>query len=167
MHTMPIFSQRERSSRPSRMHHRKGKNGSSGNAAVGKSIGRRESGMEAMTKLRYLNKKPLCLQYNVPTSYGRKHYAPGAKRREQSFIVVILCGIARLMQWAAVEFQQAAVDFLVKPAHELFPDELPNQCFQSSFYRSPLQLKKRPGKRAIVRRSDVSRMLQSLDTKIF
>lgn len=43
---------RERSSRPSRMHHRKGKNGSSGNAAVGKSIGRRESGMEAMTKLR-------------------------------------------------------------------------------------------------------------------
>uniref|UniRef100_A0A1I7T899 Response regulatory domain-containing protein n=1 Tax=Caenorhabditis tropicalis TaxID=1561998 RepID=A0A1I7T899_9PELO len=159
MHTMPVFSPRER---PSRMHHRKGKNGSSGTAAVGKSIGRRESGMEAMA--RYLNKKPLCLQYNVPNStYARKHYAPGAKRKEQSFIVVILCGIARLMQWAAVGFQQAAVDFLVKPAHELFPDEFPEQCFQSSFYRNPIQMRKRPVKRAIVRRTDVSRMLQSIN----
>lgn len=38
------------------------------------------------------------------------------------------------MQWAAVEFQQAAVDFLVKPAHELFPDELPNQYVE--FFRA-------------------------------
>ncbi|ULT86248.1 hypothetical protein L3Y34_006139 [Caenorhabditis briggsae] len=149
------------------MHHRKGKNGSSNcNAAVGKSIGRRESGMEAMARkfVRYLNKKPLCLQYNVPNSaYARKHFAAGVKRKEQSFIVVILCGIARLMQWAAVGIQQATVDFLLKPAHELFPDEFPEQCFQSSFYRNPIQLRKRPVKRAIVRRSDVSRMLHSIN----
>lgn len=94
--------------------------------------------------LRYLNKKPLCLQYNVPNSaYARRHSTSGSKRKErkldgrgltstdsqlsESFIVVILCGIARLVQWAAVGFQQAAVDFLVKPAHELFPDEFQNQ----------------------------------------
>ncbi|CAI2353285.1 unnamed protein product [Caenorhabditis sp. 36 PRJEB53466] len=163
MHTKAAFSQRDRSSR---MHHRKQKNGNA--AAVGKSIGRRESGMEAMARLRYLNKKPLCLQYNVPNSaYARRHSAQGTKRKEQSFIVVILCGIAKLVQWAAVGFQQAAVDFLVKPAHELFPDEFPNQCFQTNFYRNPIQLRKKPAKRAIVRRTDVSRMLQSIDNKYF
>ncbi|CAD6197072.1 unnamed protein product [Caenorhabditis auriculariae] len=142
------------------MHHRKQKNTSHGN--VGKSIGRKESGIEAMARLRYLNKKPLCLQYNVQNSYYAKrnaHYS--VKRREQSFIVVIFYGICKLVQWAVATAQKAAVDFLTKPAHELFPFVPEDgETSEGSLPTESAQITKKKLKRSNAMRRDVARMLQ-------
>ncbi|CAB3396537.1 unnamed protein product [Caenorhabditis bovis] len=146
------------------MHHRKQKSSANTFGALGKSVARKENGMETMAKLRYLNKKPLCLQYNFASSsnYARK-YSPHAKRREQSFLVVILHGLCRLVQWAAKNLQKATVDFLVKPAHELYPVQNPNALNNFIQNETRQQLKRKPQKRTSFRRSDLARMMSSID----
>ncbi|PAV60528.1 hypothetical protein WR25_25537 [Diploscapter pachys] len=106
-----------------------------------------------MSKLRYLNKKPLCLQYAITNpSYARKHHYSGSKRKEPSFIMIILIGLCRLVVWLVVNAHKSLLDFLLKPADELFPSEY--DCRQESHnvtYPTPIPIR-RPRRCGLMRR---------------
>ncbi|CAJ0960679.1 unnamed protein product, partial [Mesorhabditis belari] len=74
------------------------------------------NGSNAETKrLRFLNKKPLCLQYNLAA--GRKALAK-AKRREPSLVYAFVVGAVSLMKWILETAQREVTDFLLKPVDE-------------------------------------------------
>ncbi|CAI4225149.1 unnamed protein product [Auanema sp. JU1783] len=100
------------------MHHRRQKTVSSPNSS---SKGQRDSGYESMQRLRYLNKKPLCLQYNMLGGYAKRNSMYKPKRKEEALIIAIAIGLVKLLIWLAAFIKKELWNFLTKPAEQLFP----------------------------------------------
>jgi hypothetical protein len=78
---------------------------------------------ELRTRLRFQNKKPLCLQYNLSASQRTKKVMERMKRRNcDSFVKTFLPYLVTLF-CTIVDLHYRVVNFLVKPVSELEPSK--------------------------------------------
>jgi hypothetical protein len=92
---------------------------------------------ELRTRLRFQNKKPLCLQYNLSASQRTKKVMERMKRRNcDSFVKTFLPYLVTLF-CTIVEIHYRLVEFLVKPVEQLEPTTTPSSSIASTTMSAP------------------------------